>query len=473
MVKIEVPFCKFSALIHDHSKLDIMNVTRRQRTYQDNNFAIKNGFMKQRLLPLLALLVLQVVAFGQADSCFTLYIRPTLLGAPYYDIFPITVTNQTQGTTFTMSDSLLHNCDLTGVGDFEAKGFSLSAVHPNPSEGRADVTLTTGRDGNVMLQLFDEVGRLKASSTVALEQGTHTVEVSLSGRGLHILRATSHGQSVYAKIVNLASSGGGEAVKVSGTAGVEQDFKATKTQQNVNIGDKLALRYTGHTLNLVTELDSVQSGIFVFNLRFNFSIWYRLLRDNDTLCWNQNSFKNKTVAIPLPFEKAFFYDYNANHLIWKYIYFQDSTFTVVTNPECPFGDIPQPMQEAIFHYGHIRFEDVTNLLVWPIEDGQYKYTLSPYIVDSSLVESTLDIYTTESNESDTLEKPCHRGEFQLNIYTMDNVFVMQRFLKPRTKVFPKAFIMQKGHMDPNDWFDTPPPTIYMYFLENNYVDLEK
>lgn len=38
--------------------------------------------MKQRLLPLLALLVLQVVAFGQADICFTLYIRPTLLGAP-------------------------------------------------------------------------------------------------------------------------------------------------------------------------------------------------------------------------------------------------------------------------------------------------------------------------------------------------------------------------------------------------------
>ena len=99
--------------------------------------------MKQRLLPLLALLVLQVVAFGQADSCFTLLIRPTLLGAPYYDIFPITVTNQTQGNTFTMSDSLLHNCDLTGVEDFEARGFSLSAVYPNPSEGKAEVKLTT------------------------------------------------------------------------------------------------------------------------------------------------------------------------------------------------------------------------------------------------------------------------------------------------------------------------------------------
>lgn len=192
--------------------------------------------MKQRLLPLLALLVLQVVAFGQADSCFTLYIRPTLLGAPYYDIFPITVTNQTQGTTFTMSDSLLHNCELTGVTEHDAAAFSLSSCYPNPCEGRANVTLTTARDGEVVLQLFDAQGRLKASSTVALEQVTHTVEVSLSGRGLHILRATSHGQSVHAKIVNLATSGHSDAVRVSGTAGITPDIPAMKTQQNVNVG---------------------------------------------------------------------------------------------------------------------------------------------------------------------------------------------------------------------------------------------
>lgn len=184
----------------------------------------------------MALLVLQVVAFGQADSCFTLYIRPTLLGAPYYDIFPITVTNQTQGTTFTMSDSLLHNCELTGVTEHDAAAFSLSSCYPNPCEGRANVTLTTARDGEVVLQLFDAQGRLKASSTVALEQGTHTVEVSLSGRGLHILRATSHGQSVHAKIVNLATSGHSDAVRVSGTAGITPDIPAMKTQQNVNVG---------------------------------------------------------------------------------------------------------------------------------------------------------------------------------------------------------------------------------------------
>ncbi len=413
------------------------------------------------------LLSLQAVAFGQADSCFTLLIRPTLLGAPYYDIFPITVTNQTQGNTFTMSDSLLHNCDLTGVEDFEAMGFSLSAVYPNPSEGKVDVTLTTARDGEVVLQLFDAQGRLKASNTVALEQGTHTVEVSLSGRGLHILRATSHGQSAYAKIVNLASSGGGDAVRVGATAGITPDIQTTKTQHNVRIGDKLAIRHSHAPL--VYYVDSVQNGLFIFDALDY--VYYRLLRDNDTLCWSPNSLKNKTIIIPLPYRNAFLTDYNGKHLIWKYLFFEDSTFTVVTNPECALVDIPQYIQEQHFASGYIVYTAAeNNLFVWPIEDGQYKYTLSPYIVDSSVVESTLDIYTTGTSESDIHEKPCHRGEFQLNIYTMGNVFVMQRFLKPRTKVFPKAFIMQKGHMDPDDWFDTPPPTIGLFFLDDNESD---
>ena len=265
--------------------------------------------MKQRLLPLLALLVLQVVAFGQADSCFTLLIRPTLLGAPYYDIFPITVTNQTQGNTFTMSDSLLHNCDLTGVEDFGATGFSLSAVYPNPSEGKADVTLTTGRDGNVTLQLFDEVGRLKASSTVALEQGTHTVEVSLSGRGLHILRATSHGQSVYTKIVNLASLGHSDAVKVIGIADGMLDIPAMKTQQNVNVGDKLQLSNLGWNRHI---LDSVRSGLFVVSVGEN---QYWNIHQADTLFWDANSLKHRLVAIPLPYDNAFIDDYNPDYLM--------------------------------------------------------------------------------------------------------------------------------------------------------------
>ena len=56
---------------------------------------------------------------------------------------------------------------------------------------------------------------------------------------------------------------------------------------------------------------------------------------------------------------------------------------------------------------------------------------------------------------------------------MGNVFVMQRFLKPRTKAFPKAFIMQKGHMDPDDWFDSPPKTIGLYFLDDNEAIFKK
>lgn len=396
--------------------------------------------MKQRLLPLLALLVLQVVAFGQADSCFTLLIRPTLLGAPYYDIFPITVTNQTQGNTFTMSDSLLHNCDLTGVEDFGATGFSLSAVYPNPSEGKADVTLTTGRDGNVTLQLFDEVGRLKASSTVALEQGTHTVEVSLSGRGLHILRATSHGQSVYTKIVNLASLGHSDAVKVIGIADGMLDIPAMKTQQNVNVGDKLQLSNLGWNRHI---LDSVRSGLFVVSVGEN---QYWNIHQADTLFWDANSLKHRLVAIPLPYDNAFIDDYNPDYLIWKYIEFQDSTFYVYPNPSCPLTVIPQSPTSVTFENGYIqiRLGGYDPMQVWPLPTGQYRYRLTQYPVEN-------DPY-------------CLRCQGQMDVFSMDGTFIMRRYLRLRPGNFPSAFIMQKGTADPDDWFGEMPPTMNLFIV---------
>ena len=396
--------------------------------------------MKQRLLPLLALLVLQVVAFGQADSCFTLLIRPTLLGAPYYDIFPITVTNQTQGNTFTMSDSLLHNCDLTGVEDFEARGFSLSAVYPNPSEGKADVTLTTGRDGNVVLQLFDVQGRMKASSTVALERGTHTVEVSLSGRGLHILRATSHGQSVYTKIVNLASLGHSDAVKVIGIADGMLDIPAMKTQQNVNVGDKLQLSNLGWNRHI---LDSVRSGLFVVSVGEN---QYWNIHQADTLFWDANSLKHRLVAIPLPYDNAFIDDYNPDYLIWKYIEFQDSTFYVYPNPSCPLTVIPQSPTSVTFENGYIqiRLGGYDPMQVWPLPTGQYRYRLTQYPVEN-------DPY-------------CLRCQGQMDVFSMDGTFIMRRYLRLRPGNFPSAFIMQKGTADPDDWFGEMPPTMNLFIV---------
>ena len=396
--------------------------------------------MKKKTLLTFLLLVLQVVAFGQADSCFTLLIRPTLLGAPYYDIFPITVTNQTQGNTFTMSDSLLHNCDLTGVEDFEARGFSLSAAYPNPSEGKADVMLTTARDGDVVLQLFDVQGRLKASSTVALEQGTHTVEVSLSGRGLHILRATSHGQSVYTKIVNLASLGHSDAVKVIGIADGMLDIPAMKTQQNVNVGDKLQLSNLGWNRHI---LDSVRSGLFVVSVGEN---QYWNIHQADTLFWDANSLKHRLVAIPLPYDNAFIDDYNPDYLIWKYIEFQDSTFYVYPNPSCPLTVIPQSPTSVTFENGYIqiRLGGYDPMQVWPLPTGQYRYRLTQYPVEN-------DPY-------------CLRCQGQMDVFSMDGTFIMRRYLRLRPGNFPSAFIMQKGTADPDDWFGEMPPTMNLFIV---------
>lgn len=385
------------------------------------------------------LLSLQAVAFGQADSCFTLLIRPTLLGAPYYDIFPITVTNQTQGTTFTMEDSLLHNCELTGVTEHDAAAFSLSSCHPNPCEGRANVTLTTNRDGEVALQLFDAQGRLKAASTVVLERGAHTVEVSLSGRGLHILRATSHGQSVYAKIVNLASFWGGDYVRVCAIAGVAQDTKVTKTQQNVNIGDKLVISDLGGNHHV---LDSVQSGLFVARVREN---KYWNIHQADTVFWNENSLKYRLVAIPLPYENAFLDDYNPNHLIWKYIDFQDSTFYVYSNPSCPVTDIQQYLQYVSFENGYISLlRSDEPMQVWPLSTGFYKYRLTQYPIEN-------DPY-------------CIRCQGQLDVFSMDGTFIMRRYLKLRPGNFPNAFIMQRGTADPDDWFGEMPPVMNLFIV---------
>ena len=396
--------------------------------------------MKKTIFLTFLLAAVQAVAFGQADSCFTLYVQPTLLGAPYYDIFPITVTNQTQGTTFTMEDSLLHNCELTGVAEHDAAAFSLSSCHPNPSEGRANVTLTTDRDGEVALQLFDAQGRLKAASTVVLERGAHTVEVSLSGRGLHILRATSHEQSVYAKIVNIAPSGCSDAIKVVGTAGIMQGIPAMKTQQNVNIGDKLQLSNLGWNHHI---LDSVRSGLFVASVGEN---KYWNIHQADTVFWDKNSLKYRLVAIPLPYENAFLDDYNPNHLIWKFIDFQDSTFYVQYNPSCPITDIPQYPTSFSFENGHIQIRQsgYDPMQVWPLSTGFYKYRLTQYPIEN-------DPY-------------CIRCQGQLDVFSMDGTFIMRRYLKLRPGNFPRAFIMLKGSMDPDDWFGDTPPMMKLFIV---------
>ena len=395
--------------------------------------------MKKTIFLTLLLAAVQAVTYGQADSCFTLLIQPTLLGAPYYDIFPITVTNQTQGTTFTMEDSLLHNCELTGVTEHDAAAFSLSSCHPNPCEGRANVTLTTDRDGEVALQLFDAQGRLKAASNVVLERGAHTVEVSLSGRGLHILRATSHEQSVYAKIVNIAPSGCSDAIKVVGTAGVMQDIPAMKTQQNVNVGDKLQISNLGWNHPV---LDSVRSGLFVASVGEN---KYWNIHQADTVFWDKNSLKYRLVAIPLPYENAFLDDYNPNHLIWKYIDFQDSTFYVYSNPSCPVTDIQQYLQYVSFENGYISLHRSDEpMQVWPLSTGFYKYRLTQYPIEN-------DPY-------------CIRCQGQLDVFSMDGTFIMRRYLKLRPGNFPKAFIMLKGSMDPNDWFGDVPPMMNLFIV---------
>ena len=398
--------------------------------------------MKKTIFLTFLLVAVQAVAFGQADSCFTLLIQPTLLGAPYYDIFPITVTNQTQGTTFTMEDSLLHNCELTGVTEHDVTAFSLSSCHPNPCEGRANVTLTTDRDREVALQLYDAQGRLKAASNVVLERGAHTVEVSLSGRGLHILRATSHGQSVYAKIVNLASSGGSDAVRVSAASGIMQDIPAMKTQQNVTKGDKIKIL---NTMWLSHVLDSVRSGLFVASLRE--TKYWRLFENNpDTLFWNENSLKYRLVAIPLPYDNAFLDDYNPNHLIWRYIDFQDSTFYVYPNPSCPVTDMSMMVNYFPFENGFIKFySELYDLVrVWPLSPGFYKYRITQYPSDNDLF--------------------CPECQGQLEVYSQDGTFLMSRILLLRRANFPNVFFMQKGPWDLDDWFDEAPPYTEFFII---------
>ena len=397
--------------------------------------------MKKTIFLTFLLLAVQAVAFGQADSCFTLFVQPTLLGYPYNGIFPITVENQTQGTTFTLEDSLLHNCDLTGVAEHDAARFSLSSCHPNPCEGKANVTLTTDHDGDVLLQLFDVQGRLKAASTVLLERGAHTVEVSLSGRGLHILRATSHGLSVYAKIVNLASSKANNAIRIGASVSIPQEGKGVQTQQNVNIGDKLSIRLTlfSHVI------DSVRSGLFV--AREIEGIYWRFFENNpDTLFWNENSLKYRLVAIPLPYKEAFLDDYNPNHLIWRYIDFEDSTFYVYPNPSCPVTEMPMYVNNFTFENGLIRpSPDGCERLarVWPLSPGLYKYRITQFPSDN-------DIY-------------CPECQGQLEVYSQDGTFLMSRILLLRRAVFPNVFILQKGHASDDGGYgwDEAPPYIHL------------
>ena len=161
--------------------------------------------MKKTTLLTFMLVALQAAVFAQADSCFTLHIRPSYAGIPIaFD--RIDIENITQGNSFTMGDTLLSNCSVGIMGYCMKNTFSISDCFPNPFKGNTSVQIKTFMSGKMHVELYDLTGNLLAAHDFMLDGGTHLLSVHVHTQGIYSLRATFGGQSRQIKMISTGNT---------------------------------------------------------------------------------------------------------------------------------------------------------------------------------------------------------------------------------------------------------------------------
>lgn len=361
--------------------------------------------MKKKTLLTFILLVLQVVAFGQADSCFTLLIRPSYAGIPIpFD--RIDIENITKGTSFTMEDTILTNCPV-GISDYgRYRDYTISDCYPNPFAGNTKVQISVPVPGKLYVELCDFAGKILTAHSFNLKKGSHLMRVEASAPGLYILRTMFEGQCRQIKMISSGIHSGKNLVEITSFIPVEEKDSSTKTGQDVSIGDRLSIRihYTSNDHPHPCIIDSISSGLLVAETQNPVL--------GDELAWEGYSLANKRVDLVANRYFALSHDYSDTLVVYKHIYFYDSTLYV--SP----GNLACEGLMSLFglpYYYHQENEDC-----WPFM-GWYKYETA----------SAAELYPEDPSVSP--------DNYFLLLYTMGGDYLGMRALAPRHSNFPNVF----------------------------------
>lgn len=362
--------------------------------------------MKKITLLTFMLLALQAAVFAQADSCFTLHIRPSYAGIPIaFD--RIDIENITQGNSFTMGDTLLSNCSVGIMGYCMKNTFSISDCFPNPFKGNTSVQIKTFMSGKMHVELYDLTGNLLAAHDFMLDGGTHLLSVHVHTQGIYSLRATFGGQSRQKKMISTGNTDDRNLIVITSSIPLlEGKGSSEKSQQDISLGDKISLRihYQENDHPYSCIIDSVCSGLLIAESQHPDL--------GEDLTWDGYSLAHKRVDLIANRCFALSLNYSDTLIVYKHIFFYDSTlFVSPGNLTC---------NGLLSNYGSPYYYQENNETSWPYM-GWYKYE----------IVSATEIYPDVSFLTD--------AQRFLLLYTLEGEYIGIRELSPRHSNFPNVF----------------------------------
>lgn len=224
--------------------------------------------MKKIIVPLFSLLT--SFCGLMAQPTITLKFTGHDIYGNYARLSQVRITNHTKGwqETLTWPDTVLVLQNSVGIREDVPSGdFELLPNIPNPFNGETDVRLRTGISGEVVMRVFDLIGKEETSFSSVCEPGDHHFRVKLNTANIYLLTAVCNGKSSSIKMVNSGTSGINSIEYINEEKTATGPSKGTVTRP-FNIGDEM--EYIGYCD--LTNGTTVQSTPMTQNLLYSQTI---------------------------------------------------------------------------------------------------------------------------------------------------------------------------------------------------------
>jgi len=184
----------------------------------------------------------------------------------------VTVVNQTQGKSISLlgSETLHLMAILTGNAPLLDNVDFPIHIYPNPSSDFFTVEFSARKSSQVIIRLYDMIGKEIAHFSQALPSGNHSFRVSGLNYGIYTIKIDLENQSYSGKLISQGSSNSQITINYLGNKGTAQlstKLKNATTEKfwQYTAGD--ILRFTGTSGNLIATITDtpIKSKILTFN----------------------------------------------------------------------------------------------------------------------------------------------------------------------------------------------------------------
>jgi hypothetical protein len=151
----------------------------------------------------------------------------------------------------------------------ETSSFEFENNYPNPIVGSTTVTLNTIESGNLVLSLYDILGRKCSETTLNCEPGIYKFKVSPSHEGIYILQAKTAKQKISIKLIQSTDGDQSNGIELESSMVNQTTSEPSPYKDDSNhfvIGDSLSFVCwkNGNTKSGSEKID--RNGYIFFNI---------------------------------------------------------------------------------------------------------------------------------------------------------------------------------------------------------------